>query len=108
MMISEEITTFLAENGCEIDRVTRSPEAGEMIIAFGLGDDLSIERHTGSPKILMPVIVVKPICQERIILKFDRFGSPIEGEYYVDNLGRMQRAAFDYTSRYCIYKIEGE
>lgn len=38
MMISEEIADFLMENRCEIDRVTRSPKAGEMIIAFGLGD----------------------------------------------------------------------
>ena len=60
MMISEEITTFLAENGLEIDRVTRSPEVGDMIIAFGPGDNISIERHTGSLKLQMPFIVVKP------------------------------------------------
>lgn len=108
MMISEEISDFLMENRCEIDRVTRSPKAGEMIIAFGLGDKLSIERHTGIPKILMPVIVVKPIHQDRIILKFDRFDPPKGGEYFIDDLGSIQKAAFDYSSKYPIYKIEGE
>jgi len=104
MMISEEITDFLAENRLEVDRVTLAPEVGDMIVA----DGLSIERHTGSTEMLMPVIVVKPIHQERIILKFDRFDRPKDGEYFIDNLGIMQRAAFDYRNKYVIYKIEGK
>lgn len=107
-MISEEITAFLMENRCEIDRVTIEPEVGEMMITFCLRYGLSIERHTGNLKIIVPVIVVKPIHQERIIFAFDRIDSPMEGEYYVDNLGKVRRAAFDYSSKYPIYKIEGE
>lgn len=108
MMISEEITTFLAENRCEIDRVTIAPEEGEMIISFVPGDGLSIDRHTGSTKILIPAIVVKSIYQERIILAFDRFDTPKGGEYFMDDLGTIQKAAFYYSSRYPIYKVEVE